>query len=119
MTLDEIVNGLSTVRGVIAVGIVDYGSGMVMAGRCKDPAFDFEIAAAGSVNIIRNKIKVMQALKIGDAIHDIQITLYKQYHLLCPCTHKHNAFIYMVADRTTANLSIIRRSMFNAEKLIV
>ena len=96
MTLDEIVKGLSTVRGVVAVGVVDYGSGMVMAGVSKDPA-----------------------LSIGDAIHDIQITLYKQYHLLCPCTHKHNAFIYMVADRTTANLSVCRRSMFNAEKLIV
>ena len=40
MTLDEIVNGLSRIKGVIAAAVVDYGSGMMMASHTNDSSFD-------------------------------------------------------------------------------
>ena len=47
MTLDEIVNGLSRIKGVIAAAVVDYGSGMMMASHTNDSSFDLEAASAG------------------------------------------------------------------------
>lgn len=119
MTLDEIVNALLRIKGVTAAAIVDYGSGMMLASRNTDPSFDLEVAAAGNVNVIRAKMKVMDMLNINDEIHDIQVDLEGQYHLICPCTKRDNMFIYLVAKRGVANLSIIRRSLFHAETLVV
>ncbi|MDO4433003.1 MAG: hypothetical protein Q4B82_00275 [Alysiella sp.] len=119
MTLEEIVEALVRVKGVSAAAIVDYGSGMMLASKNLNPDFDLEIAAAGNVSVMRNKIKVMNHLELGDTLHDIQVDLQTQYHFICPCSQKEGMFIYMVADRQTANLSIIRRSLFHAETLVV
>lgn len=118
MTLEEIVNGLARIRGVVAVAIVDYGSGMMMASHSNDNDFDLEVASAGCVNIIRAKMRIKDRLNLNDTLHDIQMNLHKQIHLICPCTNKENTFIYLVTDRETANLSICRRSVFHAEKLV-
>lgn len=118
MTLDEIVEALLRVKGVSAAAIVDYSSGMMLASKSLDPNFDLEIASAGNVNVIRAKMKVMERLNFGDTLHDIQVNLNTQYHLICPCTKKQGLFIYMVAKRPEANLSIIRRSLFHAETFV-
>ena len=118
MTLDEITAALTKIKGVLGVSIVDYGSGMMMASRSNDEQLDLEIASAGCVNIIRAKMKILRRLENSDELHDIQINLHKQIHLICPCSQKENTFVYMVADRSLANLSICRRSMFAAEKLV-
>ncbi len=118
MVLDDIAKGLAGIKGVVGVSIVDFGSGMMMASVSNDPAFDLEIASAGCVDIIRAKLKIQRRLHADDVLHDIQINLYKQYHLICPCTNKDNVFVYMVIDRARGNLSICRRSLFNAEKLV-
>lgn len=119
MTLEEIVEALVRVKGVLAAAIVDYSSGMMLASKNLDSSFDLEIASAGYVNVVRAKMKVMDRLDFGDSIHDIQVNLHMQYHLICPCTKKEGLFIYMVAKRPEANLSIIRRSLFYAETMVV
>lgn len=118
MTLEEIVEALVRVKGVTAAAVVDYSSGMMLASKSLDPNFDLEIASAGNVNVMSAKMKVMNRLNFGDSIHDIQVNLHTQYHFICPCTQKEGLFIYMVAKRPEANLSIIRRSLFHAETLI-
>lgn len=119
MSLDEIVNALLTVKGVVAAAIVDYGSGMMMAYGSHNPDLDLEVAAAGNVNMVRAKVNTMRMLDSAEVIQDILVTLSGQYHLICPCTKKEGMFIYLVADRKTANLSTCRRSVFHAETLIV
>lgn len=119
MSLDEIVNALLTVKGITAAAIVDYSSGMMMASGSHDPDFDLEMAAAGNVNVVRAQVIAMKMLDSADIIHDILVSLPGQYHLICPCTKKEGIFIYLVADRRSANLSTCRRSMFHAESLIV
>ncbi len=118
MTLDEIVGALVSVKGVMAAAIVDYGSGMMLASKNLNPDFDLEIASAGNVNVVRAKMKIMERLELKEEIHDIQVNLHGQYHLICPCTQKEGLFIYMVAKRPEANLSIIRRSLFHAATLV-
>lgn len=118
MTLDEIVEALVRIKGVMAAAIVDYSSGMMLASKSLDPDFDLEIASAGNVNVMRAKMKIMERLELKEEIHDIQLNLHTQYHLICPCTKKEGLFIYMVAKRPEANLSIIRRSLFHAASVV-
>ena len=119
MKLNEIVNTLATLEGVIAVAIVDYESGMIMASKINREGFDLEVFAASGSNIIGAKKRTIKMLDNDDYIHDIVISMTTQYHLLCPSTQKDNMFIYVVLDRETGNLSSCRRMLFQAEKMIV
>ena len=118
MTLDEIATKLAQIKGVVGVSIVDYGSGMMMASHSNDPKLDLEIASAGCVNIIRAKMNIQKRMNTGDVLHDIQINLREHVDLICPCTNKESTFIYITAKREIVNLSIMRRSVFAAEKLV-
>lgn len=119
MKLKEIVNKLATLEGVVAVAIVDYESGMIMASHINHANFDLEVFAATGSNIIGAKKRTIKMLQQDDYIHDIVISMTSQYHLLCPCTKKENMFIYMVLNRETGNLSSSRRTLFQAEQSVV
>lgn len=119
MNLQKLVDGLLTLEGAIAAAIVDFESGMLLAHGNKVSGFDLEVVAARGSDVIRAKKKTLKMLQMNDEIHDILITLNSQYHLMCPCTRQTNMFIYLAIDRKTANLSLSRRAVFNAEKQIV
>ena len=55
MKLNQIVNALATLEGVIAAAIVDYESGMMMASAVNQADFDLEVVAASGCEIIRAK----------------------------------------------------------------
>ena len=118
MTLDEITAKLAQIKGVIGVSIVDYGSGMMMSSYSNDANLDLEIASACCVNIIRAKVSIQKRAWIDDVLHDIQINMHDYIDLICPCSNKESTFIYIMAKRDTVNLSVIRRSVFAAEKLV-
>lgn len=119
MKLSDIVNKLASLEGVIVAAIVDYESGMVLASATNRADFDLEVHAASGSNIIGAKKRTIQLLEGDDFIHDIVISMKTQYHLLCPCSKRQSAFIYMVLDRETGNLSTCRRALFQAEALVV
>lgn len=119
MNLQQLVNGLLTLEGAIAAAIVDFESGMLLAHGNKQNNFDLEVVAARGSDVIRAKLSTLRMLKMNDEIHDILITLGTQYHLMCPCKNRDNTFLYLAIDRKTANLSLSRRAVFNAEKQIV
>ncbi len=63
----------------------------------------------------------MRDLGITDALEDILITLTNQYHLIRLVTGESGAglFIYLVLDRTRANLAMARFKLASIEKLLV
>ena len=77
---------------------------------------DLELAAAGNTEVVRSKLKIMKSLGLNDTIEDILITLGKQYHIIRPVAAKTGIFIYLVLDRSKANLAMARRSCQDAEQ---
>jgi len=67
---------------------------------------DLELAAAGNTEVIRSKRRVAKALNLNDTIEDILITLGKQYHIIRPLEKNDNVFLYLILDRTKANLAM-------------
>ena len=115
MNYDKAVSEMLNVDGAIAAAVVDYSSGMLLAGG-GSPAVDLEIAAAGNTEVMSAKMKTMKILGLNDNIEDILITLGKQYHLLRPLVKHEGLFLYSVLDKSKSNLALARRSLVETER---
>ena len=115
MTFDKTISELLAVDGSMAAAVVDFSSGMLLAGGGSSNV-DLEIAAAGNTEVMRAKMKTMGMLGLKDAIDDILITLGSQYHLLRPLQKHEGLFLYTVLDKSKSNLALARRALVEAER---
>lgn len=104
---------LMTLDGAMACAIVDGNSGMVMGKT--GAGVDLDIAAAGNTEVLRSKMKTMRALGLKDEIEDILITLGKQYHIIRPLATVPGVFVYLVLDKSRANLAMARIKVSSSE----
>ena len=115
MNYDKAVSEMVNVDGALAAAVVDFASGMMLAGG-GSPAIDLEIAAAGNTEVVSSKMKTMKMLGLNDTIEDILITLGKQYHLIRPLQKHEGLFLYSVLDKSKSNLALARRSLVDVER---
>ena len=110
--LDTVIADLLAIEGATGAAIVDIDSGMALA-TGGNPGFDLNVAAAGNSNVVRAKLRTIGDLELKDEIEDILITLQGQYHLINVLRGQGNAglFIYLVLNRTTANLALARHKL--------
>lgn len=95
------------VTGTLGVALVDHESGMALATR--GSGINLEVAAAGNMEVVRAKMRVMEALDIDGEIEDILITLSSQLHIIRPVGS--TLFLYLAIDRKTGNLAMARHQL--------
>lgn len=105
---------LTDIDGFKAAALVDSDSGLAMA--TEGGGLDLELASAGNTEVLKAKRRVANALQLNDGIEDILITLGKAYHLLRPLERNENIFLYLVLDRSHANLAMARHQLRTFEK---
>ena len=107
---------LRDIDGYVAAALADSESGMLLV--ADGDAINLEVAAAGNTEVLRAKRKVANALKLNDTIEDVLISLTKQYHLIRPLDGNKDLFLYVVLDRTHANLAMARHELKSFEKTL-
>jgi hypothetical protein len=112
-TVTDSLKELLRLDGAMCAALVDANSGMMLGSA--GTGLDLELAAAGNTEVVRAKLRTMKTLGLGDAIEDILITLSKQYHIIRPVQAKAGLFMYLVLDRSRANLALARRACQDAE----
>ena len=117
MNYNESIQQLLKTDGALAAAVVDFSSGMLLAGGGSS-SIDLEIAAAGNTEVLRAKMKTMQLLDLKDSIDDILITLGEHYHLIRPIAKMDGLFLYFVLAKDKSNLALARRALLEAEKNI-
>ena len=102
-----------SIDGASAAAVVDYRSGMVLGK--EGTGVNLDMAAAGNTEVVRAKMKTMKTLGIKGTIEDMLITLDNQYHIIRPCASHDGLFIYLVLDKTKANLAMARYKVVEIE----
>lgn len=103
------INEMKTnINGFIAVAVVEIETGLTFGSYSAKPDFDVELAAAYNIEVVKAKLKAVEALGlVGNDIEDILITLTTQLHILDISPSK-RFMIYLSADKSKANLGMTR-----------
>lgn len=108
---------LNNLPGFVGAVLADGDSGMALA-MIGGGNLDLELAAAGNTEVLRAKRRVAAQLGLNDHIEDILMTLSSQYHLLRPLDSNPALFLYVVLDRSRANLAMARHELKAFEKTL-
>ncbi len=108
---------LMEIDGCMGACIVDSDSGMMLG--AVGGGVDLELAAAGNTEVVRAKRKTMYSLQLNEQIEDILITLGRQYHVIRPLASNDALFIYLVLDKSKANLAMARHQLRAVEADLV
>ena len=117
--IETILKEAMQIDGAIGVALVDYTSGMTL-GQSGGNILNLDVAAAGNTEVVRAKLRTMEALGLNDGIEDILITLSTQYHLIRLISDKSGLglFLYLALDKGKANLALARHKLANLEHQI-
>lgn len=102
------------IDGAVGVALADWKSGMSL-GTAGGNGLNLEVAAAGNTEVIRSKLKVMNALGLKDSIEDVLMTLGGQYHLIRINASQPNLFLYLILNRSRGNLAMARHQLATIE----
>lgn len=109
---------LKRLDGFLAAAMVDSGSGMMLESITLG-SFPIETAAAANTEVIRAKLRAMDAIDMGDdSIEDMLISLDSQYHLIRPLRSNREIFLYLSLERDRANLAMARLELKKVEASI-
>ena len=113
----SVVTPKQTVQGILAelptllaVAVVETETGMPLASHANISDFDIETAAAYNTEVVKSKLKALQALKLNQTLQDILLTLTDQLHLL-KLSPSGDKFIYLAVNSKDTNLAQARQIM--------
>ena len=98
------------VGGMIAAAAVDLESGMTLAAKSNRADFDLSVASAYNSELVKQKMKIMQALNLKATLEDMLLTLSDQLHLI-KILPQGAGFLYLAAERSGTNLAILRTAV--------
>jgi hypothetical protein len=71
------------------------------------------VAAAGDTELVRSKLRTLDALGLQESIHDILVTLDSQYHLIrmLASADARDLFLCLALDKGQADLATAQRQL--------
>jgi hypothetical protein len=115
--IDTALKEAMAIEGATGVALVDWESGMALGTLGGGRYLDLDLAAAGNTEVVRAKMRTLESLGLDDSVEDILITLSTQYHLIRLLKSDNSAklFLYLVLDRSKANLALARHHLKRIE----
>ncbi|HLK96894.1 MAG TPA: hypothetical protein VK364_03915 [Hymenobacter sp.] len=99
---------LAALPTLLVVAVVDTETGMPLASHSNVAEFDVETAAAYNTEVVKSKLKAIQALKLNQTLQDVLLTLTDQLHLL-RLSPNGSTFVYLAVNSRDTNLAQARQ----------
>jgi hypothetical protein len=118
MNIETALKESMSIEGATGAALVDWDSGMALGTLGGGKYLDLDLAAAGNTEVVRAKMRTLETLRLNDTVEDILITLNTQYHLIRLLKNTdgaHKLFLYVVLDRSKANLALARHHLKRIE----
>lgn len=118
MDIETALKEAMAIEGRLGTALVDWESGMTLGTLGGGKYLDLDLAAAGNTEVIKAKVRTLESLRLNDTVEDILITLGTQYHLirlLKNASGFQGLFLYLVLDRSKANLALARHHLKRIE----
>ena len=122
MDIETALKEAMAIEGAAGVALVDWESGMTLGTLGGGKYLDLDLAAAGNTEVIKAKVRTLESLRLNDSVEDILITLSTQYHLIRLVKNANGVqglFLYLVLDRSKANLALARHHLKRVEGELV
>jgi hypothetical protein len=118
--VDTLLKEAMQIDGAIGVSLVDYTSGMTLGQAGGGSMLNMDVASAGNTEVVRAKLRTMEALGLREGIEDILITLDTQYHIIRLISSQSGIglFLYLALNKQQANLAMARHKLSNLERQI-
>lgn len=113
--MDVALKEMMLLDGALGAAVVDYDSGMPLDVAGSSRIVNIEVAAAGSTELIRAKLRTIEQLGLEQEIEDVLVTLSRHHHLIRPATGPQSTglFFFLVLDRDRGNLALARHRLKN------
>ena len=82
MDIETALKETMAIEGASGAALVDWESGMTLGTLGGGKYLDLDLAAAGNTEVVKAKMRTLEALHLNDTVEDILITLGTQYHLI-------------------------------------
>lgn len=107
-SLNKILTAISAeLSGTIGISVVEIATGMAISSLSVKPGFDLSVAAAYNAEVVKQKMKAAQALKLtGESLTEMLITLTSQVHVIRFIGTKH--ILYFAGEASSTNLGLVR-----------
>ena len=110
MTTEIDLTPLQEIDGFVAAALIDAETGFTLI-TLGDEMMNLERAAADNTQVFLAKKHLLGFLDPNERIEDIIVTLTGRYHLIRPLTDNATLYLYLVLDRSLANLAMSRRAL--------
>ena len=97
----------SQISGTIGLSVVELTTGLPLAVYSTQKDFDLDVAAAYNAEVVKQKMKAMEALSLKDqAITEMVIYLTTQTHFIRFINQDY--ILYFAVDTTLSNVAMIK-----------
>jgi hypothetical protein len=104
---DRIVQGLlSDLPSLIAVAVVDVGTGMMLASHSNYARFNLDLAAAYNTQVVKQSLKAMKDVSSSTGkLEEILVTVADQLHLI-KLLLKEEVFVFLAVNSLDINMAM-------------
>jgi hypothetical protein len=99
---------LKALDGFLGAALADAGAEVCLATLNGRGALYPAKAALAFGDVVRAKLKAIEALKLDDTIEDIVSVLGTQVHMIRPLADRPGLYLYLALDRESSNLALAR-----------
>jgi len=114
---DRAVAAMAGIEGLLGCAVVDAATGFTLAsqGREGEPV-RVELAAAGSVQVLRAHQQASTNMGLDDDIEEIMTSAGNRHHVLRAVARHKGLFLFALLDKRRANLALVRYKLMEAEQ---